>query len=97
MILLDFYIFSACYPLSDFRIQLIYRITAGSLHIVVLIPFKAGDEEQRQYRVCHEYPEAAHGSACSTCHYLVKIKVLSPVCYSHHEKHIVTYISTPLQ
>ena len=39
--------------LTDFRVQFICCITAAGLHIISLIPFEAGYEEERQHHICH--------------------------------------------
>ena len=50
-------------PFSNLRIQLIERIATARLHIVVSVPFYAGDKEKRKYGVCHEHLISAVSSA----------------------------------
>ena len=75
-------------PFSNLRIQLIERIAAARLHIVVSVPFYAGDKEKRKYGVCHEHLISAVSSAGAAGHHLVKIKIFSAVRNSHNKKHV---------
>ena len=76
--------------LAHFRIQLIQGIAAAHPHVIMPVPFEAWNEEQRQYRICHEYLIPPILSAHSADHGLRKIKLLSSICNSYHKKHKIT-------
>jgi hypothetical protein len=72
---------------ADLRIQCIHRVAACALHKVLLIPFEAGNEEQRQAHVSHKDPVTSIGAAVITYDHLIIIKIFSARGNSHHEKH----------
>ena len=49
--------------LSDLRIQLIETLAAGGPHIIVLAPFKNGDEKQAQTHISDVNPVASVAAA----------------------------------
>ena len=84
----NLHILTCCNSFSNLRIQLIERIATARLHIVVSVPFYAGDKENRKYGVCHEHLISAVSPAGAAGHHLVKIKIFSAVRNSHNKKHV---------
>ena len=82
-----FYPLPACNPPSDLRIKRIDGITAGALNIVLLVPFKTWNKEQRQAHISHEDLVSAVGAATVADDRLVIFKIFSSLGNSHHEKH----------
>lgn len=63
ILLADVYGLSPPQSLSFFRIQFIYRITAGHLNIVMTVPFYDGNEKDAEIAVGHKYLISAVAAA----------------------------------
>ena len=74
-------------PTPDLRIQLVKGMTAGSLHIVMPVPAKTGNEKQKQRHIGHEDLIVPVTSASAALNCLRKRKLLPPIRDSNHEKH----------
>lgn len=62
-------------------------ITAGALYIVLFVPFKTWNKEQRQAHISHEDLVSAVGAAAVADDRLVIFKIFSSLGNSHHKKH----------
>lgn len=72
---------------TDFRVQFICCITAAGLHIISLIPFEAGYEEERQHHIGHVNLISAVSPTLAAYYLLIEVQILSSISYSHHKKH----------
>lgn len=83
----NFYLFSSCNSLSNFRIKFIDGVAAGAFHIIFFAPFKAGDEEEGKIHVSHKDLKSSVRSALIANDHLIVGKILSSLIDSHNKKH----------